>query len=217
MSGDEFRLAIEKGNVAAVEDALQAQPELANRTIRWVLNRQNESDPLHFVSDCISNDWLKNGREDEIARLLLKYGAHVDGSSGRESPLIAAASLGAEKVAAVLVEAGASLESTSIFGARALHWAAWTGSPSTVRLLIDHGAQIEVKCTEFGATPLFWAVHGYSQHGPKPKKDQVGAAQLLLEAGAIAATSNKDGLSAVDLAKQGDDQRMHELFRRYWR
>src|SRR5436853_80536 len=78
----------------------------------------------------------------------------------------------------------AALETTSTLGSRALHWAARVGSPATVDLLIKQGADIEAKCSEFGATPLFWAVHGYGPDGPKPKKDQVAAAQKLIEAGA---------------------------------
>jgi uncharacterized protein len=125
--------------------------------------------------------------------------------------LIASASLGAESVSKVLVEAGAELEATSIFGSRALHWAAWMGAPSTVDLLIAHGAEIEVRCSEFGATPLFWAVHGYGPNGPKEKRDQVGAAQILIKAGAKLDTANKQGLSAFELSKRCARGDMYEV------
>src|SRR5437588_12079166 len=92
------------------------------------------------------------------SEVLLAYGAAIDGTDNRESPLIASVSLGAERVSKVLVEAGAALESTSIFGARALHWAAWIGAPSTVELLVAHNANIEARCSEFGATPPLWPV-----------------------------------------------------------
>jgi uncharacterized protein len=107
------------------------------------------------------------------------------------------------------------LEKTSIFGSRALHWAAWMGAPVTVKLLIAHGAQIEAKDSEFSATPLFWAVHGYGPNGPKKKRDQVGAAMVLIEAGANARTVNKKGLSALELADSCDGKNMYELLRRY--
>jgi hypothetical protein len=51
--------------------ALAAEPTRASRTIRWHLKRWNESDPLHFVSDCVGNGLLTNGREGEIAALLI--------------------------------------------------------------------------------------------------------------------------------------------------
>jgi len=215
MADDRFRRLIEQGNVGGVRHALEVDPGFANRTIHWHLNQHNESDPLHFVSDCFGNGWLTNGTEGEIAALLLASGAELNGTAGRESPLIASASLGAESVAKVLIEAGAELERTSIYGSRALHWAAWMGSLSTVELLIAHGAQLEPKDTEFSATPLFWAVHGYGPSGPEEKKDQVAAARVLIGAGANARAVNKEGLSALELAKLCKGKDMYELLLRH--
>ena len=111
----------------------------------------------------------------------------------------------------LLIEAGAELEATSIFGSRALHWAAWVGTPSTVELLIARGANIEARCSEFGATPLFWAVHGYGPNGPKEKKAQVDAARILIKAGASVETANKDGLSVLELSKRCERADMYEV------
>jgi uncharacterized protein len=215
MKVDDFRLLIERGNVDGIRGALKSEPALANQTIRWFLNQQNESDPLHYVSDCVGHGSLINGKEGEIAEVLLAYDAAIDGTENRESPLIASASLGAEKVSKVLVEAGAALESTSIFGSRALHWAAWIGTPSTVELLVAHNANIEAGCSEFGATPLFWAVHGYGPNGPKQKKDQVGAARILIQAGASVDTANRHGVSALELSKLCGNRDMYELLHQY--
>jgi uncharacterized protein len=211
---DEFRILIERGDAEGLRRALHADAGLANRPIRWYLNQQNESDPLHYVSDCFGNGWLATGKEGELAELLIAYGAMINGSGGRETPLIGSASLGAESVSKVLVEAGAELEATSIFGSRALHWAAWMGAASTVDLLLAHGAAIEARCSEFGATPLFWAVHGYGPNGPKQKKDQVGAARILIKAGARVETANKHGLSALELSKLCDGRDMYEVLHR---
>lgn len=214
MTDDTFRRLIEQGDVDGLSRALERDPSLANRTIRWYLNQHNESDPLHYVSDCVAQGWLTNGKEGEIAKLLLAHGAAIEGTDGRESPLIAAASLSAGKVATVLLEAGAKLEATSIYDARALHWAAWVGDSKTVEQLIARGAELEPKDSEFGATPLFWAVHGYGPNGPE-KKDQVGAARVLLAAGAIAQTSNKEGCSALEMAEDGAKRDMYELLKQY--
>jgi uncharacterized protein len=215
MRVDDFRLLIERGNVDGIRGALESEPALANTTISWFLNQQNESDPLHYVCDCFGHRWLVNGKEGEIAEILLAYGAAIDGTDNRETPLIASASLGVQKVSKVLVQAGAALESTSIFGSRALHWAAWIGTPSTVELLVTHNANIEARCTEFGATPLFWAVHGYGPDGPKQKKDQVGAARMLIQAGASVDTANRDGVSALELSKHCGNRDMYELLRQH--
>ena len=206
----EFRLLLERGDAEGVRRALASDPGLANRPIRWFLNQENQTDPLHYVSDCVANGWLTNGTEGDLSALLLAHGAAVNGSDGRETPLLGSASLGVERVSKVLVEAGAELEATSAFGARALHWAAWVGTPATVDLLVAHGADIEAKCSEFAATPLFWAVHGYGPKGPKLKKDQVGAARVLIEAGARVETINKHGLSALELSRLCERADMYE-------
>jgi ankyrin repeat protein len=214
LSDDKFRRLIEQGDADGVRSALARDSSLANRTIRWHLNQDNESDLLHYVSDCVSQGWLTNGNEAEIAKLLLAHGAAIDGNDGRESPLIAAASLGAEKVATVLMDTGANLEATSIYNARALHWAAWVGMSRTVEQLVSRGAALEEKDSEFGATPLFWAVHGYGPDGPA-KQDQVGAARILLAAGANALTSNKQGRTALEMAEACANRDMYELLKRY--
>lgn len=213
-TNDNFRRLIEQGDVEGVQRALERDPSLANRTIRWHLNQDNESDPLHYISDCFSHKWLTNGREGELAKLLLAHGAAIDGSQGRESPLIGAASLGAEKVSTVLIEAGADLEAAAVYQARALHWAAWVGSSLTVQLLVSRGVAMEVKDSEFSATPLFWAVHGYGPNGPE-KKDQVGAARILLAAGANARTFNKEECSALAMAETCKSRDMYELLKPY--
>jgi ankyrin repeat protein len=211
MSIDDLRTSIERGDVEGVRAALKFDAELANQTIRWTLNQENESDPLHYVSDCVGNGWLTNGQEGPIAKVLLAYGAAINGTRERESPLIGSASLGVERVSRVLVEEGADLELTSLFGARALHWAAWLGTLSTVDLLVKRGAAIEARCSEFGGTPLFWAVHGYGPNGPKEKREQVGAALALIDIGAEIETRNRNGLSAIELSKGCDCRAMHEL------
>ncbi len=214
MSNDKFRTLIEQGDVEGVQRELERDPSLANQTIRWHLNRDNESDPLHYVSDCFCHGWLTNGREGELAKLLLAHGAAINGSSGRESPLIGSASQGAEKVSTVLIEAGAELEAAAVYQARALHWAAWVGSSLTVQQLVSRGVALEVKDSEFSATPLFWAVHGYGPNGPE-KKDQVGAARILLAAGATARTFNKEGCSALEMAETCKSRDMYELLKPY--
>jgi ankyrin repeat protein len=214
MTDEDFRSIVESGDVEALRAALAAEPARANATIRWYLNQWNESDPLHFVCDCVGHARLTNGREGEIAALLIEHGAAVEGSAGRESPLIAAASLGAAKVAKVLNDAGADPERTGLFGARALHWAAWTGEAGIVAQLLARNVEVEPRCTEFGATPLFWAVHGYGPRGPRVKKDQVEAARRLIEAGATIETANKQGISARAMARECARRDMSDLLER---
>jgi len=210
---DDFGVWIAAGDVGRVRAALEDDSSLASRAIAWHLNQDNLSDPLHFVSDAVGHGWLRNGTEAEIAGLLLAHGAAVEGSDGRESPLLAAVSLGAERVARRLLEAGADCERTSVFGARAIHWAAWLGLPASVAMLVGCGAEIEARCSEFGATPLYWAVHGYGPQGPRNKSGQVAAAGILLEAGADSTTTSRSGQSALALAALAADDAMARLLR----
>src|SRR5438046_1869796 len=56
-------------------------------------------------------------------------------------------------------------------GATALHLAAGAGSTSTVRLLLDRGADIEARDTTWESSPLEWAIVGSGMrlgHAPNP-------------------------------------------------
>ncbi len=206
-----FRKLIEAGDVDSVKNALAADSLLANGTVVWGLRQECESDPLHFVCDCVSEEWIDAEKAAELARVLLAHGATVDGTNGRETPLLGATSLGVEKVANMLIESGADIKATSIFGAGPLHWAAYMGLPSTVDLLVQSGAEIESKCTEFGATPLFWVVHAFGPRGPNNAEGQIAAANKLVRAGAIIDTTNKDGLTAIDCSRRARSSEMHDL------
>jgi ankyrin repeat protein len=215
MGAERFRRLIEDGDLQGLKGALASDPELANQSVAWFLNQKNESDPLHYVCDCVFNDWLDDARASEIATLLLACGALIEATEGRESPLIAATSLGAEAVGKLLIDSGANIEATAVFGARPLHWAASMGLPSTVEQLIQQGAELEAKCTEFGGTLLYWAAFGFGPHGPNKKRDPVGSARVLIDAGASVDTTNRQGVSALECARQADSNEMYELLLQY--
>ncbi|MGH3294437.1 MAG: ankyrin repeat domain-containing protein [Trebonia sp.] len=68
-------------------------------------------------------------------------------------------------------------------GGTALHAAAYSGSASTARLLLDRGAGIEARDTTWDSTPLVWAMVGSGErprHNPRP--DWTATVQTLLEA-----------------------------------
>ena len=81
--------------------------------------------------------------------------------------------------------------------------------------MVTHTANIEARCSEFGATPLFWAVHGYGPNGPKHKKEQVDAARLLIQAGASVDTANRHGVSALELSKLCENRDMYDVLHQY--
>lgn len=202
--------AIAAGDPEGLAACLAADSTAANASIVWGKNDKNLTAPLHFVSDLVFDGRLANGTEGRIAQVLIDHGADVNGPEGSESPLLGATSLGATRVANVLLNAGADIHRTSIFDATAVHWAAYMGTPDIVAALIGRGADIERRC-EFKSTPLFWAVQGFSKYGPEDKRDQVEAAAVLARAGADLSTRNIEGVSALERSRESESSAMTEL------
>lgn len=64
-----------------------------------------------------------------------------------------------------------------------LHPAASQGHPEATKLLLSHGADIDTRCEDYGASPLHWA----AQEG------QVEVTKLLLSHGADMKSKRKNG------------------------
>jgi len=95
-------------------------------------------------------------------------------------PLAAFADLGEDLLAAVrkgdavrvkaLLDQGAAVDSKSPYGSTGLFFASVRGNLEIVKILLDHGADVNVKNTFYGATALGWAT----------EKQRVEFIQLLL-------------------------------------
>ncbi len=75
----------------------------------------------------------------------------------------------------------------SEWGGTALHWAAWNGRTDMVRLLLDHGAPVNVRDARYGSSPLAWTAHGSRYCARANDHDYPAIAHLLLDAGATRA------------------------------
>ena len=104
--------------------------------------------------------------------------------------LILAAQDGKFVVVKYLIEQGSHLEAKSLIGWSALMAAA--AHPETARYLVDRGALLNQQ-DEDGWTALQLAA----------RQGSFGTVVLLCEAGAIAYLKDKNGMSAVDVAKTG--------------
>jgi hypothetical protein len=116
------------------------------------------------------NGILQKGTELPLVNTLIEAGSNIDFQpEGAETPLIGAASLGAEEVGIRLLEAGAGPDRRGIFGETALHWAALLGEVRLVKKLIEcfdlnrSGLNLEDK--KYQSSPLGWAIHGWN-HPP---------------------------------------------------
>ena len=200
---------------------LENNPDLANEGIAFDARNATKAHPLHRICDGVFMGKYTDAEGVKLAQLFLDHGADVNGGElipEKDSPLVAAASLHADQVGMLYIEAGAAINHPGCHGGTALHWAAWMGLAQTVSLLIARGAQLEHKDSEYAATPLYWAVHGfgpegYGPNGPKLPRDQVGAVRALLAAGAVVNTSNHQGIFAIELANSYQNRAMYELLR----
>jgi hypothetical protein len=87
-----------------------------------------------------------------VAELLVERGANVEGG-GEAVPLVTSAAAGADKLVAFLLAHGAEVDRKDINRDTALSSAVLQGHASTVKILLDHGANPNQK-TSFHPVPL---------------------------------------------------------------
>ena len=183
----DVKTAIETGDAESLRCLLREDTSRANALIRWgdVL-----SHPLHYVSDMLFEGTLKCGKELPLIEALIRAGADLDFQRARDdgrksdTPLIGAASLGAEEVGLRLLDAGAKPELRGLFGETSLHWAALLGEDRLAGRLID-GSDLNLKDEKYHSPPLGWAIHGCYNPPAGNRKRQREVVALLVSAGAI--------------------------------
>jgi uncharacterized protein len=198
---------IETKNYEAIKQSLSQNPKLANEGIALNMLCSDKAHPLHRICDVVFAKKITDDEAVEIAKIFLEFGANVDGNKlveKHDSPLIAAASLNADKVAILYIENGADVSHRGCHGGTALHWAAWCGRPKVVEKLIKVGSEINKICIDHKATPLFWAIHGLKNSDGKNAKSYIECVKLLLDAGADKSIPNVEGTSVLDILDDGD-------------
>jgi ankyrin repeat protein len=99
------------------------------------------------------------GRFEDAARLL-----PAATPAERHRALVLAAQLGHPEVVRLLLDAGEDPNRFNPPGNHAhctpLHQAAVSGHDAVVRLLVEHGAHLDIRDTIWHSTPLGWAEHG---------------------------------------------------------
>jgi uncharacterized protein len=200
---------IETKNYAAIRQALVENPKLANEGIALSFFCTDKAHPLHRICDAVFAKTITDDQAVEIAKIFLEFGANVDGNElveKHDSPLVAAASLHADKVGCLYVEHGADVSHGGCHGGTALHWAAWCGRPKLVKKLIESGAEINRICIEHQATPVFWAVHGLKNGGCDNPQATLECVKMLLEAGADKMIPNGGGDSILSMLEDNDSE-----------
>jgi hypothetical protein len=178
----DVKLAIDGGDAAALRRLLSEDSSRADELIPW---GNCLTHPLHYVSDMVFAGTLQKGKELPLVDALIEAGSDLDfNKDGKtETPLIGAASLGAEDVGLRLLDAGARPEARGMFGETALHWAAMLGEDRLVAKLIP-GSDINLEDGKYNSPPLGWAIHGWSNPPAGNYGRQREVVALLVAAGA---------------------------------
>lgn len=183
---DLFKL-ISNNDLDGLRKALAADPALANEGV-VLPDNEAKGHPLHRICDAMFAKKITDEQAMEIAKLFLESGANIDGfmaQGDNNTPLIAAASLHAEKLGIFYIEHGANIYYTpKSDGATALHWAAYCGRDKLVKKLIDSHAEIDQRDTSFNGTPTDWAAHALKSDDTVNLFNQLNCVKLLLKAGA---------------------------------
>lgn len=198
---------IENKDYQGLENALTNNPALANEGLPYDDNNTTKASPLHRLCDAVFTNKITDEEAVKMADILLAHGADINGGTlilKNDTPLIAAASLHADKVAELLINKGAEINHAGTHGGTALHWAAWCGRDKLVKTLIDAGADINKTCIDFKAAPLFWAVHGLKKGGYDDMQSCIASVKALLDAGADKTIPNIDGNTAYQLLNEKD-------------
>lgn len=171
----ELMLAAETGDSGRIKAALEQGARINNFT----------------AEDTAFSLALKNGHE-AISRILLSAGSDWDigFSKGQSSALIVAADQGFDDIVKMLIVRSAPLEQKDENGYTALAKCAKNGHLTTLKILINAGAKVDVKPE--GRSVLMHVV----------EKNNMLLSQLLIAAGADLDFSDSEGDTALKIARR---------------
>ena len=193
---------LKSGDLALLEKTLQQNPQFANQGIELNANSPLLAHPLHRLCDYVWEGQLSQNKAIELATFLINQGSDINGFAPKpfqDTPLIAAASMYLSDLGEFYLSQGADTHIQGCYGGTALHWAAWCGLPSLVKKLIPLSVDLNQKCFEYEATPLFWSIHGLKQDKRSSRANHLACVKHIVESGANLHIPNKEGLSVFDL------------------
>lgn len=129
-----------------------------------------------------------------------------------------------EEARSILDSHGMLVNERDASGAAALHYAAFNGNREMVRLLIDRGAAINIKDSQYGATPAGWAIEYLREMGGYLRielddlayaiesGDTRWVARFLRRFPGMREASDAEGRSFRQLATDTDNQEIRALF-----
>jgi ankyrin repeat protein len=142
-----------------------------------------------------------------IVSLFLEAGMSPNAKQGGITALMEASRRGRthEEVAAALIRAGAAINDQDPYGVTPLLFAAISGSPETVRMLLKNGANVKAKDAD-GRTAL---IEGLTTENDLPPE----TIEELIQAGAEVNVRIYGGLTPIMLAADGNPGILQSLIR----
>src|SRR6266702_5258325 len=187
------------------EDGVRVARLLLERGVDVNAQRKDKWTPLHLAS--------RNGNPG-IIRLLLDHGANANTvSENGDNPLHKVCGNSEDKsqedgvhIVRLLLERGVDVNAQPKHKWTPLHFASYYGKLETVRLLLDHGAEVSVE-TDNGDNPL----HKVSQGTYASEDAGVDVARLLLEHGADVNAKARSGGTPIDSATRHQRFKLAQL------
>ncbi len=196
--------------LAAGGDPNETNPE-GDTALHWAVRRGRSAGVVRQLLDAGAdiNAVRKDGRNayalaaftgnDAVAALLAEHGADTrlgpleafvagQGALPADAPLASYGRLmthlaesGNQRAVEALLKAGVPVDARGDGNQTALHYACWRGNVGLIRLLLDHGAAIDIDDTMYHASPAGYLHHGATNCG---EGDYAEGARLMINAGA---------------------------------
>ena len=219
-----FLLAVDQGNLAAVERFVEAGADVnmtdKNSPFWWTAIHSCAHYGRVKIAEFLIGKGLnvsavmEGGRgalhslawaarpEEAMATLLVEAGADVEARWNMHTPLHVAARANNVRIVQRLLDLGADLDAATEDGSRPLHIAAAESNAATIRCLLKAGQSLEV--TDYGRqTPLHKAVCCRA----------IKSVEVLLEMGADISSVDQEGTTALMFALYalGTDASVHRI------
>lgn len=214
------------GNDYGVTPIMLAMENRSAAMVKTLLEAGSDPDTASWSGETLLMTAARTGFIEAI-RMLLDHGANVNAQDPRrkQSALMWAISFGYPEAARLLVEDGADVNAKTIrlnedftplvlegYGNSIIHtvpmggytpllFAARTGDMDTVRLLVEHGADVNILSETDGSPLLMAASQGYEE-----------LALFLLEQGADPNATDGNGMSALHYALRDGIKALHGLY-----
>ncbi|UCM86224.1 MAG: ankyrin repeat domain-containing protein [Rickettsia endosymbiont of Culicoides impunctatus] len=170
--------------------------------VKWLIDKGADINAIRQSDGCTALQTAICKEQLQVIEWLVAKGANVNKADKEEaSPLYYSLGYAGQpiqpNIVKFLVSKGADVKQSMYDGDTPLHMACYRANTGAIKLLLDHGASIN-EVNNDGYTPLHFLV---SAENTIEVDKKLTAIKYLLERSASSTVKNKEGKSAIDLAK----------------